>query len=457
MCLNPRVLIHPSLKILCGLHGLTHIHTPQGSFLASPYDCTRLCSEIDNKSNPDDINNQYYVFNPATGESHPLFFFAPCNNCSECVVSRYSELASRLQFEVLSHDSSIPVIFFTLTYDDDHLPPDGVCRAHITDFVNKLHLYLHRAGISSPFRHFIVSEYGTDPRYTRRAHYHGLLFGLDLRRYGDVRIFNEVFHKCWPRCRYERAVWEFARSNHAISRYCCKYLIKQRLVDCVPPGKNPNFYSSPRVGGGLGSRALLNPELLDKILHSTDGTISVKCPTFMSSDSISLGVQRIRIPRFIIDKLFPPVCRYFTSNLRRALQWLVHSYNHILRISDNPSLVPSPRKFFKEFSLFFFRSDFFGVLGESKSLSGHIPFSPDSQELTKCINNYEIIWNYVSEKVSFLQSYKHLLTSRRVFLTKLFSKIPKPEWCSCDVRVTRNKSFLDSCLISSTLDANLKQ
>lgn len=453
MCLNPRPITHPSLRVLCGIKGFTMLHTPDGDF---PYSYGKLPYDIDPKSDPDNINRQYYVYNPTTGEVHPLVFFAPCSHCSECVVSKYSELAARLQFEALSHDSNIPVIFFTLTYDNAHLPKNGVQRAHITDFVNKLHIYLKRVGINSDFRHFIVSEYGTDPRYTRRPHYHGLIFGLDLRNYGHVKLFNKIIHRCWKRCTYKNLKWEFARSNHALSRYVCKYIVKQRInTNCVPPGKNPNFYSSPRVGGGLGAPALRNPDILDKILHSFDGTISVKSFSF-TVNGMNTFVQKIRIPRFLIDKLFPPICRYFTSNIRRALQWLVHAYNHACRVYFDVNKLRSPRVFFKKLSLFFFRKDFFGFLNTPAPLGHTVYFSPYTGIEQHFLTNYNIIYDYLLDQVSKLPDYRRLYARRSSFLSKLLSNIPKKDFISPDIRLHRNNSFLHNCLKSSTLDASLK-
>lgn len=333
MCLNPRYIIHPTLKrIHCAsAFDMVHLDGVDVPFTSyAPYvkyfDTHTVYNE---RKTTDYVKKHYYVYNSTTGETHPLFFGCPCDSCVDCLGSKYSELSARLQFEALSYPDECRVIFFTLTYSDAHLPFRGVSREDITDFRNLLHIYARRYGLPTGFREFIVSEYGTDPRYTHRPHYHGLIFGLDLQSvYGRIKLFTKAILKAWKgRGRLE---WEFARSNHGVSKYCTKYVIKGLNNDFVPKGKNPNFISYPIKSGGLGVNALKNPVILDKILNSTDGSITVNTLEYGEAGACQ-GLSRIRIPRFIIDKLFPPFSRFITSNIKRCLRWASYLWNALVK------------------------------------------------------------------------------------------------------------------------------
>ena len=405
------------------------------------------------------VEKYYYVYSSETGERHPLFFPCPCGHCDECLTSKYSELSSRLQFEVLSYPPEIRTIFFTLTYDDAHLPSDGVCRSDITDFINRLHIYAKRSGLvdhSFSFRSFIVSEYGTDPRFTHRPHYHGLLFGLDLSSYGSIKLFNRVIRKAWKsRGRLE---WEFARSSHGVSKYCTKYVIKGLHKDYVPEGKNPNFISYPLKSGGLGVNALKNPAILDQILNSQDGSILVNSINHTDYGAVH-GLQRVRIPRFIIDKLFPTFSRFITSDIKRCLKRFQQLYSFIEKfaIKYPSSFEEVEKKFMYILDSIEFRSAHF------KDAPLHeIDFFQASFEFTEKKSFYATVegWFEEYEKLkSRLLRYKYscddalrALRSRSAYVSR-FRLFNSPE--HCDTYAYKH-SFVQSCCVDSPLDAYLQ-
>lgn len=314
MCTNPKYIVHPSLNREIQYHNFdTVVYDEETQPFIHLRQVYRWFHEHTLPADSEIVRQKYYICDSTTGDCLPLFFPTNCGTCDACLCSKYTELASRLQFECLSYPMDSKVVFFTLTYSDRYLPKDGVCREHITQFINKLHIYCHRHGLGN-FRQFIVSEYGTDPRYTRRPHYHGLIFGLDFSKFQSIKTFTRQLRKSWfPGCRIE---WEFARSNHGVSRYVTKYVIKGIREKFVPLGKNPNFVSMPSKSGGLGFNSLKNPEILDKVLHSKDGSIEVKSINLYGTTQI-LGTQRIRIPRAIIDKLFPSFSRYIPKDVQR--------------------------------------------------------------------------------------------------------------------------------------------
>lgn len=463
MCLNPRYILHPTLKRIsrncqfdrvCLDGTVLPLSDPRN--FANYFEKHFLYKE---RLVPDYVREHFYVFNSDTGETHPLFFAAPCGRCDDCLKSKYAELSSRLQFEALSYPKECRVIFFTLTYDDKHLPADGVSREHITDFINLLHQKCTRAGLPQGFRTFIVSEYGTDPRFTHRPHYHGLIFGLDLSTYGHIKLFTRCILRAW---RWRgRLDWQFARSAHGVSKYCTKYVIKGLNKDFVPTGKNPNFISYPIKSGGLGVNALKNPLILDKVLDSTDGTITVSTLEFGEAGCCA-GVSRIRIPRFIIDKLFPSFSRFISSNVKRCLEWFSHAWNELQKRFVTIG-IKSPCQVEKKFS--YLRSFVDNVSPELIDLPLHELCQPRTRvgkiENCYCRVSTEKLVAIYNRLVDYLENYKYdcayalqRLNARIMYLSRFEEQhvIRDPF-----DHFANKHSFIQKCYSDSPLDAVLCQ
>lgn len=165
------------------------------------------------------------IFNRNTG----TFQIIPCGKCAACLNSRNSSMAERIKFEARHHRFTL---FFTLTYDNEHLPifrpfqsldgfsqvrpigrvssrpnyfrylpycpyydevtkTDSVprlsishytgdsadfgvcCKSDVINFIKRFRQKVFNYDKEITFKYYIASEYG--PR-TFRPHYHGLLF-----------------------------------------------------------------------------------------------------------------------------------------------------------------------------------------------------------------------------------------------------------------------------------------
>lgn len=94
----------------------------------------------------------------------------PCGKCLGCLQDRAKDWSVRIYNESTLHDRNS---FLTLTYSDQHLPPDGKLQVdHMQKFVRSL----RDAG--NKFRYFACGEYGG---LTKRAHYHAIIFGMDFK------------------------------------------------------------------------------------------------------------------------------------------------------------------------------------------------------------------------------------------------------------------------------------
>lgn len=126
----------------------------------------------------------------------PKAAFIPCGKCEECRRSANSQWFFRLRSELeWCRKNSWNIGFFTLTYSDEKVhrfPREMVGRAWLCDqnhepmpmcfsrkdvrtFIDNIRKRLHeRYGIAG-VRYMICSEYGSDPNFTQRSHYHGLI------------------------------------------------------------------------------------------------------------------------------------------------------------------------------------------------------------------------------------------------------------------------------------------
>lgn len=98
-----------------------------------------------------------------------------CGQCWGCKLEKARQWAIRATHEAQLHEITS---FITLSYDEEHLPPDkSIDVGHWQNFAKRLR---HRIG---PFRFLHCGEYGrADPKLIhggKRPHYHALIYGYD--------------------------------------------------------------------------------------------------------------------------------------------------------------------------------------------------------------------------------------------------------------------------------------
>lgn len=95
----------------------------------------------------------------------------PCGQCMACRLNHARMWSIRISHEASCHTHNV---FLTLTYDDEHLPPDG--SVHKRDF--QLFLKRLRKELKSDkIRYFGCGEYGDK---FGRPHYHLIIFGISM-------------------------------------------------------------------------------------------------------------------------------------------------------------------------------------------------------------------------------------------------------------------------------------
>ncbi len=261
----------------------------------------------------------------SNGNRYPLFVLCSCSHCVECRESYRKEIESRAIIEA-AHSGT--VLFYTLTYSNTHLPRYGLDKQHVVGAFKRLRQYINRhLDFGVTFTHVYVGEYGTDPRYTMRPHYHGLLFVKEVLTPLQILEFYRLFtgnHICyeehdldgfWPYG--ERFDLQVARNPLALTKYVTKYITKQYLYlndsDFSPLAlkvkgyQNPMFVQLPKRIG-LGCRYI--HEYADAILNTTDPFLHVRM--------MNGQLTRVRIPAIFIKKLIPSLSWYLPNAVYNA-------------------------------------------------------------------------------------------------------------------------------------------
>jgi len=185
----------------------------------------------------------------------------PCGICSSCLGNRRQDWVIRLIEESKQYDSSL---FVTLTYDDQHLPSDGVNKKHLQDFFKRLRKKIK-------FRYYAVGEYGSR---THRAHYHVIFFGLSLQDF-------ELIQKSW----YFGNVSVFLANDRTIG-YISKYHVNRGNF---PLSLNPSFTLMSRKPG-------IGANYIQRMKDYHEGNIN---RSFYQEFEV-----KKRLPRFYKDKLY---------------------------------------------------------------------------------------------------------------------------------------------------------
>lgn len=199
----------------------------------------------------------------------------PCGQCLSCRLNKAKEWAVRCVLESLGYDDNY---FITLTYDDDHLPKDGLLvRKHVQDFLKRARK------VYGSFRYFGCGEYGTK---NKRPHYHLILFGCkidDLLTIGNGLYESKSMIKLWPYGFNTIGFVSYASCNY-VARYSVKKVFgdstNEFLMMSTKPGigydwmiknmKTVMDYDS--VTGSFGNNSVANlPRYFDKIAELLDG------------------------------------------------------------------------------------------------------------------------------------------------------------------------------------------
>lgn len=167
----------------------------------------------------------------------------PCGTCLYCLKRKRSEWSLRLIYEILSHTEST---FVTLTFDDFYL------EKFKDDYKKPIKLYIDRLRKKIGFRprYFFISEYGEDDRYTRRFHFHGIIFGTS----------REILSYSVQRSLWKYGIADTGYVDFRTANYLTKYMLKMQN------NEKPILMCS----NGIGASFLNNSNVTLKYLNNYD-------------------------------------------------------------------------------------------------------------------------------------------------------------------------------------------
>ena len=219
-----------------------------------------------------------------------------CGQCLPCRINRRRIWANRITLEAAQYEENC---FLTLTYDDDHLPPDNnLDPLALTLFLKRLRKW-YDGKFNRKFRYFGVGEYGDQ---SGRPHYHLALFGFPTCQRGKTSPRRNG--SCCEYCDTVRKVWgfglvELAGLEPASASYVAGYVTK-KLTDKDNPlleGRHPEFArmsNRPGIGAGM----------MDEI---ASGIMELEIEYDDAPGAIGMGKKKY------------PIGRYLQQNLRKKL------------------------------------------------------------------------------------------------------------------------------------------
>lgn len=254
-CENPVIIQNPYLKILVCKYQVVHLGERGDIDLrlsrgkSGAVRSMRLRVQWDDKVcklfwkthtgvTPDTVDD-FYVIDPESGETFPIYLVVPCGKCLLCKEKKARQWQTRCLAETAKSD--YPPIFITLTYDNNHLPAEGVNKPDVQKFMKRLRKKLGKDGFDNKLRYVLVAEYGKN---THRAHYHMLLWNMPF-------ISNTGMASWQALKEYIESSWQngwigMEQCKDASGKYCMKYIRKECVV---PEGSNSTFMLASRKRG----------------------------------------------------------------------------------------------------------------------------------------------------------------------------------------------------------------
>lgn len=110
-----------------------------------------------------------------------------CGQCAYCRALKAKEWSLRI---TMSQSRAVHAVFLTLTYSDEHLPPDGrLVKTDLQKFFKRLRRSIsYHKGEDYNFKYFCCGEYGD---IFHRPHYHVILWSDNINFAGDDKKYIE--------------------------------------------------------------------------------------------------------------------------------------------------------------------------------------------------------------------------------------------------------------------------
>lgn len=154
---------------------------------------------------------------PITITHDGINFKVPCRQCLPCRISYQNQLEFACCAELYTqYMRGFGATFNCLTYDDEHLPPNGsLCKRDLQLFIKRLRSNINYRSNLYNFKYIACGEYGD---MFGRAHYHLIVMGLT-----DVQ-FNKFGKDAWGKGLIDVQPLGTGGLRYVL-KYCCKQLV----------------------------------------------------------------------------------------------------------------------------------------------------------------------------------------------------------------------------------------
>lgn len=325
LCEHPAIIFNPYLKAIMLNNGN---YTFRGRYHElSASECAYMNYEFpygrfgtrNNNITHDDLES-CYITDYSSGELIPMYYEVPCGKCTLCRDKSAREWSTRAMCE--SQTSNGYPLFVTLTYNNHHLPEQGVVKEHAQNFMKRLRINLNRyLGRKVNLRMFLCAEYGSKHK---RPHYHALIWNFPAL--DTLKRTLSIFEKSWSyvvdrnfkhdkddyvfydefarryRAQYGFVHLQLAQGGHVY--YCMKYMRKDAVV---PKGKNDVFYLASRRRG-------LGFEWLDSHKQEFINNPHLSDVTF--KDKWSMVTFKAAMPSYFKGILYPTISKVLPKDIR---------------------------------------------------------------------------------------------------------------------------------------------
>lgn len=198
-----------------------------------------------------------------THQSYGPSMQLPCGRCVGCKIQRSKEWALRCSHEIQMMNENknqqgkpdpLPSTYITLTYNDDHLPPDAsLDRRKPNDF--QIFIRSLRQHTQQKMRYFMCGEYGEATeknKYIARPHYHAIIFGYDFpdKKPWKVRNGNQTYLSNICKDVWGKGHIEIGSATYQSAAYVARYIIKKQFGAY----KNDNPIIDNKTGEIIGQR-----------------------------------------------------------------------------------------------------------------------------------------------------------------------------------------------------------
>lgn len=223
----------------------------------------------------------------------------PCEKCALCRYKNCGEWAVRCWLESTLYDHNF---FYTLTYDSDNIPKNGVSKKELSKFMHDLRQHFQRNHKHVGIRFFGCGGYGIKHK---RPHYHVLVFNCPY--FGDENSYRPTHetieddttqHYVLLRSTTLDNIWgKGICTIGLISPYSAFYVARHALsqiYSLLPKDVNPPFINMSRNKGIGADYVYKNLEQLinDDSIHLPNGK-SARLPHYFEKlIKQSIGCER---------------------------------------------------------------------------------------------------------------------------------------------------------------------